>query len=87
MMSFNVRLISGVNALAPLVIHIANGFQQAVELKAIHGAGENNGGVIEKEKLVLHPLAKFAEGGQAFRGHHDADPFFGGAQFHLGGQS
>ena len=54
------------NALAPLVIYIANGLQQAVELKAIYGAGENNGCVIEKEKLVLHPLAEFAEGGQAF---------------------
>ena len=49
-----------------MIVHIANGLEQAVELKALYSAGENDGSIIEKEKLVLHPLAKFAEGGQAF---------------------
>ncbi len=42
---------------------VADGFEEALKVEAAFGAGEDDGGVVEEEKVFLHPTGEFGEGG------------------------
>src|SRR5262249_15827894 len=42
---------------------VTHGFEQVVEMKAGLSRGENDGSIVEKEEVLLNPLAELGQGG------------------------
>jgi hypothetical protein len=55
------------NFLLQLGGDVTDRFEESIEMETGNGGGEDDGGVIEKEKVFLHPFAEFGQGGHELR--------------------